>query len=139
MTDLVSQAKRSEMMRAVKGVWTKPELSVQRLLRRLGYRPLTHVADLPGKPDFVLPNKRKIILVHGCFWHRHRCVYATTPKSRRAYWTTKFEENIRRDRRNHRALKRLGWAVFVVWQCRLRREDQMLNELRRFLSDDCKR
>lgn len=133
MTDCVSPAKRSDMMRAVKSAWTGPEVSVQRLLRRLGCRPKTHAANLPGRPDFVFPRKRKIILVHGCFWHRHGCKYTTTPKSRIAFWSDKFVQNVRRDRRNVRVLRRAGWNVLVIWQCNLRAEERLNNRLQKFL------
>ncbi len=134
MADSVSPIKRSEMMRAVKSVWTGPEISMLRLLRRLGYRPKTHVANLPGTPDFVFPRKRKVILVHGCFWHRHRCKYTTTPKSRVTFWSDKFDQNVRRDRRNYRALKRAGWNVLLIWQCNLGAEKKVARRLQRVLA-----
>src|SRR4051794_14502810 len=108
MVDTVSSAKRSEMMRAVRGTWTKPEAQLLHILSRLRYRAQNHVSSLPGTPDFVFPHRRKIILVHGCFWHRHGCKHTTSPKSRTDYWNAKFEQNKARDRRNARALRAHG-------------------------------
>lgn len=112
---------RSWNMSRVKGRDTKPELAVRSLLHRLGYRFRLHRQDLPGKPDIVLPGRRAVVLVHGCFWHRHPdCRYATTPKSNREYWQRKFAGNKERDRRQRAELAALGWKVIVVWECELR-------------------
>jgi DNA mismatch endonuclease (patch repair protein) len=87
----------------------------------MGYRFRLHCAKLPGKPDVVLPRHRKVILVHGCFWHQHRgCKLASRPSSNTEYWLAKLDSNVRRDRQNRRKLRALGWKVLVVWECQTR-------------------
>jgi len=103
-------------MRAIRHKDTKPEIMVRRLLHRMGYRFRVHRRDLPGKPDIVLPARRKIVLVNGCFWHGHECI-PRLPKSRTEYWAPKIAGNRERDRRNVAALERLGWEVLVLWEC----------------------
>lgn len=110
---------------------TAPEIAVRKLLHRLGYRFRLHRTDLPGKPDIVLPRHKKIIMVHGCFWHRHsNCRFAYTPKSRIEFWEAKFDLNVARDKRVSQALERLGWKVLVVWECETRSEDELDLRLR---------
>ena len=105
---------------------------MRRAAHALGYRFRLHRRDLPGTPDLTFPSRRKVILVHGCFWHRHEgCVRTTTPRTRAAYWRDKFETNIERDRRNNHGLKALGWDVLVVWEC----ETFDRTKLRELLSD----
>ena len=112
---------RSRNMSAIKSKNTKPEIAVRKLLHSMGYRFRLHRKDLPGSPDIVLPKYKTVIFVHGCFWHRHEnCKYATTPKTRPAFWESKFNENIRRDRTNHNNLIKLGWKVLVIWECDLK-------------------
>ena len=112
---------RSRNMSAIKSKNTKPEIAVRRLLHSMGYRFRLHRKDLPGSPDIVLPKYKTVIFVHGCFWHRHEnCKYATTPKTRPAFWESKFNENIRRDRTNQNNLIKLGWKVLVIWECDLK-------------------
>lgn len=119
--DTISQAKRSELMSRIRSKDTKPELEVRRILHRLGYRFRLHRKDLPGRPDIVLPRHRKIILVHGCFWHGHTCRLASKPKSNSTYWTEKILKNQNRDTRNLQALHQAGWAVLELWECDVRR------------------
>lgn len=120
MTDIVDRATRSRMMSGIGGRDTSPELIVRSHLHRAGLRFSLHARDLPGRPDLVLPKWNAVVFVHGCFWHRHPgCQFAATPKSNRAFWTTKFEANVARDERNIRELRRLGWRVRVVWECAL--------------------
>lgn len=105
-------------MSRIRGKDTTPEVAVRSALHRLGYRFRLHRRDLPGRPDIVLPKHGTVIFVHGCFWHRHaRCRYAYTPKSRVEFWQRKFQQNVERDRRVQRELRRLGWKVIVVWEC----------------------
>ena len=112
---------RSRNMSAIKSKNTKPEIAVRKLLHSMGYRFRLHRKDLPGSPDIVLPKYKTAIFVHGCFWHRHEnCKYATTPKTRSAFWESKFNENIRRDRTNQNNLIKLGWKVLVIWECDLK-------------------
>src|ERR1051326_581599 len=110
---------RSALMGRVRARNSVPEMIVRRTAHRLGYRFRLHTRDLPGTPDLVFPRLRKIILVHGCFWHRHRgCPRNTSPKTRAAFWAAKFAENRKRDARVTRKLTALGWDVFVVWECK---------------------
>jgi DNA mismatch endonuclease (patch repair protein) len=113
---------------------TGPERAVGRLLRSLGFRPQTHRRDLPGIPDLVLPRYKIALFVHGCFWHRHaRCRYAYAPKSNRAFWTAKFEGNVRRDREVNRQLVRLGWRALVIWECEVQAVETLKGKLRKAL------
>lgn len=123
-TDVFSKEKRSEVMRAVKGKDTKPEVRLRKALFALGYRYRLNVKDLPGKPDIVFPKHRTVIFVHGCFWHGHNCKRgARTPKSNTEYWREKIARNKRRDKDNAAALKKLGWRVITVWECELKSLD----------------
>src|SRR5882724_12236309 len=111
--DTLTQAQRSKRMSRVRYKDTKPELAMRRLLWALGFRYRLHGRDLPGKPDIVFPALKKVIFIHGCFWHRHpRC--GRMPKSRLEFWEPKLRENRSRDLRNQRALKKLGWKYLVV-------------------------
>lgn len=137
MPDPFSPVERSRIMRAVRSTDTTPELAVRRLAHAMGFRYRLHAAELPGKPDLAFPRLRKLILVHGCFWHRHHCRSGRSmPASRVDYWQQKFERNVRRDRANRRKLRRLGWGVMVVWECQTRPRNRIALErrLQRFLS-----
>jgi DNA mismatch endonuclease (patch repair protein) len=126
--DIFDPAKRSAVMRAVKSKDTKLEVDLRRRLRAMGFRPATRPSKLPGSPDVVLPALRAVVFVHGCFWHRHAdCPRASTPATRRAFWSAKFERNVARDKRVVRRLRAMGWSVLVVWECRAAR----VAELRR--------
>jgi DNA mismatch endonuclease (patch repair protein) len=127
-------ALRSKIMRAVKAKDTEPELIVRRLLHRRGYRYRLHRRNLPGSPDLTFPAKRKVVFVHGCFWHGHDCKRgAREPKSNVAYWRAKIARNRERDREHQCALKRGGWAALTVWECELKDEDALLRRLQQFL------
>lgn len=118
MTDIFPQAKRSWIMSRVLGKDTSTEIKVRSLTHRLGYRFRLHRKDLPGKPDLVFPSRKKIIFVHGCFWHGHECARgARTPKANRDYWIEKIRKNVERDCNNKVLLESLGWAVLAVWEC----------------------
>lgn len=131
MTDVVSSAVRSRMMASIRARDTKPELQVRRYLHACGLRFRLVRKDLPGKPDLVLPRWQAVIFVHGCFWHGHAgCRYATVPKTRTEFWTSKIAANAARDARSVDALIALGWRVIVVWECALRDEpDSTLRSL----------
>ncbi len=135
MTDTVDSAKRSEIMSRIRGRDTKPEMVVRRTAHRLGFRFRLHRKDLPGSPDLVFPRHRAVIMVHGCFWHRHPgCRLASTPKSRRDYWKAKFRGNVVRDRRSESALVELGWRVLVIWECETKDESEVAERIREFLT-----
>jgi DNA mismatch endonuclease, patch repair protein len=134
MTDRMTKRQRSELMSRIRGKHTAPELVVRRLVHGLGYRYRLHVRKLPGTPDLVFASRRKVILVHGCFWHRHNCVMAAMPKTRPAFWRQKFEANVLRDRRASRAISRMGWKGMVVWECQtLSSLDQLSRRIQAFL------
>jgi DNA mismatch endonuclease, patch repair protein len=125
---------RSRIMRAVKGQDTTPELSVRRLVFSMGYRYRLHRKDLPGKPDLVFPRLRKVIFVHGCFWHGHDCARgARAPKVHAEYWQKKIRRNRVRDAANIAALEFDGWQVAVIWECELKVEPQIQRRLSTFL------
>jgi DNA mismatch endonuclease (patch repair protein) len=116
--DTISPAERSRIMARIRSKDTKPELAVRSALHRIGFRFRLHCGALPGRPDIVLPRYRTVILVQGCFWHRHPdCRLAYFPKSRQDFWRRKFAANVERDRRTRRELRKLGWHAIVVWEC----------------------
>lgn len=113
---------------------TQPEVTVRRLLFSLGYRYRLHRRDLPGSPDICFPSRKKVVFVHGCFWHRHDgCARTSTPKTRTSYWEDKFRKNVVRDRRNLLDLAALGWDAMVVWECETRDLERLAARLARFL------
>lgn len=122
MVDRLTPERRSWNMSRIKGKDTKPELLLRSLLHQKGFRFRIHDKRLPGKPDIVLPRHKTVILVHGCFWHRHpNCLYASTPKSREKFWLKKFEDTIRRDKKQETKLKKEGWNLIIVWECELKK------------------
>ena len=138
MTDTLTKVERSERMSRVRGKDTKPELTVRHVVHRMGYRYRLHRRDLPGTPDLVLPSRKKAILIHGCYWHRHpdpACKLARLPKSRLDFWKPKLEGNRRRDQQNLAKLRELGWDVVVVWECEVGDQGHLEKSLRDFLED----
>lgn len=141
MTDIVDKKTRSRMMAGIKGKNTKPELALRRALHALGFRFRLHSGNVHGRPDLVLPKYRAVVFVHGCFWHRHEgCRYTTTPSTRPEFWQAKFEANVVRDIAVRMALLEDGWRVATVWECALRKPDQIAASVERLsdwlLSDD---
>lgn len=132
--DVFTPEKRSAVMRAVRGADTGPELTVRRLVHSMGYRYGLHCRDLPGRPDLVFRRLRKVVFVHGCFWHRHTCPAGRVPDSRRQYWESKLQANARRDRRNRKVLRAAGWQVMTVWECELKDLEKLGKRLRQFLA-----
>ena len=124
---------RSANMRAIRSKDMLPELAVRSLVHKLGYRFRLHRSDLPGKPDLVFPSRRKVIFVHGCFWHSHKCKIAHMPKSNKDYWGPKLQRNKTRDAANVEELRAGGWKVLVIWECRTRDEHRLIGQLKRFL------
>ena len=132
--DSLSRDERSEIMRRVRSKDTRPELLVRKLVHTLGYRYRLHARDLPGQPDIVFRRTRKVIFVHGCFWHRHKaCPLARLPKSRLDFWIPKLEGNRQRDQRNRRALLKDGWKVLTVWECETKDDRRLKTAIRGFL------
>ena len=117
---------RSRNMSAIKSKNTKPEIAVRKLLHSMGYRFRLHRKDLPGSPDIVLPKYKTVIFVHGCFWHRHEnCKYASTPKTRKEFWESKFKANVKRDKEIQEKIKNIGWQSVVIWECELKSKKQI--------------
>jgi DNA mismatch endonuclease (patch repair protein) len=133
MADTRTPQQRRRIMQAVKTRDTGPELTVRRILFRLGYRYRLDAKKLPGRPDIVFPARRRAIFVHGCFWHGHGCVKGQLPKSRLDYWAPKIEANRERDARQRGALEALGWSVLAVWQCEIADSESLTTRLLAFL------
>lgn len=134
--DTLTRRERSKRMELIRGKNTKPELLVRKIARSLGHRFRLHAADLPGKPDLVFPKLKKIIFVHGCYWHRHprqSCPLARLPKSKLHFWIPKLMENRERDLRNIAKLRRQDWGVCVVWECQLKNTSSLARRIERFL------
>jgi DNA mismatch endonuclease (patch repair protein) len=135
MADTFTKAERSRIMAAVKGKDTKPEMLVRKLVWRLGARYRLHARRLPGCPDLVFASQRKVIFVHGCFWHRHSCQDGRSmPASHVNYWRQKFGRNRARDAKCRRKLARMGWRVLTVWECQTRSRPRLESRLRKFLA-----
>jgi DNA mismatch endonuclease (patch repair protein) len=136
MSDVFTREQRSRIMRRVKGRDTKPELLVRSLVHRMGFRFRVQGRNLPGNPDIVLPRHRKVIFVHGCFWHGHkRCPRSKRPATNTAFWNRKLDGNVERDKRFRRELRRLDWKTLIVWECETRKPERLLGRLERFLHD----
>lgn len=126
----ITTSERSQLMRKVKRQDTAPEMIVRRIAHRLGLRYRLHRADLPGSPDIVFGPRRKVIFVHGCFWHRHPgCSRASTPKTRTDFWTAKFDRNVARDAKVERLLRDAGWDVITIWECETRDKAELERKL----------
>jgi len=124
----------SERMRRIRKADTKPEIAVRRIAHSLGFRYRLHCRDLPGTPDLVFPARRKVIFVHGCFWHQHECrLGAKQPSANPDYWLPKLTRNAERDRRNRERLAALGWDVLVIWECETRSLAHLPSLIERFL------
>lgn len=123
-------------MRKVKAKNTVPELKLRHLLREMGFRGYrVHYDALPGKPDVVFTKLKKVIFVHGCFWHGHDCrAGQNAPRTNQDYWKPKLARNKERDQYRQEALRGLGWDVLVVWECELRDLERTAQTLRAFLS-----
>lgn len=132
--DRISRDRRSANMAAIRAKDTKPEMAVRSLVHRLGYRFRLHRADLPGKPDLVFAGRRKVIFVHGCFWHQHtHCRFAYAPKTRRDWWQAKFAATKERDARNIAALRAARWESLIVWECQTLDHGRLKESVARFL------
>jgi DNA mismatch endonuclease, patch repair protein len=127
---------RSRIMRAVKGRDTSLEMTIRRLIFALGYRYRLHRKDLPGTPDLVFSSRRKVLFIHGCFWHGHDCKRgARVPKTNQDYWEKKIARNQARDANNQAALQALGWDVLIIWECQTKDETVLRQRLLEFLGN----
>lgn len=122
------------MMSRVRSRDTAPEKAVRSLIHQMGFRYRLYKRGLPGSPDIVLTRHKKVVFVHGCFWHQHKgCPSAAKPKSNQEFWNAKLDENVRRDRSNQGALNQSGWESLVVWECELTDHDSLIGKLKIFL------
>lgn len=132
--DVYSKQTRSWVMRAVKSKDTKPEMIVRRYLHRSGYRYRLHKKELPGTPDIVFPRLKKVIFIHGCFWHQHPgCKHADRPSSNTEYWRAKLDRNVERDAALIRALQQLGWECCIIWECQTRNPELLRQIIQAYL------
>jgi DNA mismatch endonuclease (patch repair protein) len=131
MTDKYNKQKRSQIMASILGKKTKPEIIVADLLVRLKYRFRQNDKTLPGTPDFVLPDCKKIIFVNGCFWHGHKeCIRSKLPATNKTFWKNKIIDNTKRDKRIRRKLNKMGWKTLTIWQCQMGKSRQLKLEIR---------
>lgn len=131
--DTFAPQQRSEIMRRVRSSGTQPEKFVRGIVRQMGIRYRCCARNLPGKPDLVMPGQRKVILVHGCFWHGHHCEAGKLPKSNRSYWKSKQAKNASRDSQNASKLRSRGWKLLILWECEIRDSKTLGARLSRFL------
>ena len=130
MADRFSKATRSGIMSKIRSKDTGPEIIVRKHLHSLGYRFRLHDKNLPGKPDIVLKRKKIAIQVRGCFWHGHSCKLANYPKTNRKYWKNKIDNNRKRDRKNDKLIKKMGYKLIVINECKIRNKKlNLANEL----------
>lgn len=137
MVDKLTPEERSKNMSRIQSKDTTPEMIVRKLIFSKGYRYRLHRKDLPGKPDIVLPAKKKIVFVHGCFWHQHsdpKCNITRMPKSKTEYWIAKLKRNVERDTEHQKTLRAKGWKILVVWECETNDIKKLSRKLDRFLS-----
>jgi DNA mismatch endonuclease (patch repair protein) len=133
--DILTPEQRHFNMSQIHSKDTKPELIVRKWLWHHGYRYRLHGKDLPGKPDIILPKYKSVIFVHGCFWHRHNCKYASKPKTNKEFWNKKLNGNVKRDKKNIKKLVDTGWRVLVIWECEIKKWDIKLDKkLSQFLN-----
>jgi DNA mismatch endonuclease (patch repair protein) len=119
--DVLTPEQRHYNMSQIHSKNTKPEITVRKWLWHRGYRYRLHKKDLPGKPDIILPKYKSVIFIHGCFWHRHDCKYASQPKTNKEFWENKLNNNAKRDKQNVKNLVDAGWQVLVIWECEIKK------------------
>lgn len=136
MTDVLTPEQRKLNMSRIRNKDTRPEIVVRSLVHRMGYRFRLNVRKLPGKPDLVLSRYKKIIFVHGCFWHMHKCKYGNVkPQTNAEFWQNKRIGNVERDKKNLSLLRKNGWKVLIVWECWIRNPTSLINRIEKFLKD----
>jgi len=133
--DPLTPAQRSERMSRIRNADTKPEKVVRRLIHSMGYRFRLHVRDLPGHPDLVFRSRKKVIFVHGCFWHQHGCRQYRQPRSKLSFWEAKLARNKARDAEVIRALEELDWRVLVIWECEMKEITSLRSQIKSFLEE----
>jgi len=136
MADKLTRSQRFASMSSNVSKGTQPEIVVRRLVHSMGYRYRLHRRNLPGCPDMVFPCRKKVILVNGCYWHRHNCRKGrSVPETRREFWENKFARTVQRDNENRRRLKKLGWKILIIWECKIKNRDQLKKQIVKFLED----
>ena len=136
MTDVLTPEQRHKCMSNIKSKNTKPELVVRRLIFHMGYRYRLHRKDLPGKPDITFAKMKKVIFIHGCFWHKHDCPKGQSkPKTNSDFWGKKRVTNIERDKKNIQELRSMGWQVLVIWECWISNLENCSELISNFLTD----
>jgi len=138
MVDRLTKERRSENMSRIRSKDMKPEMIVRKLVHGLGYRYRLHNKQLPGKPDLVFSTRKKVIYVHGCFWHQHDspvCRIKRLPKSNLEYWLPKLERNKLRDDANKEALKKMNWSYLIIWECETKQSDTLKKRIKVFLEN----
>lgn len=133
--DSLTVEERSKRMALVRAKDTKPEIFVRQGLYSLGFRYRTNYKKLPGKPDIAFPGRKKVIFIHGCFWHLHGCGSYKLPRTNTTFWLKKLEYNNFRDIKVKKEIERLGWGVYTVWECQIRKKSSIIEELAGFLND----
>lgn len=134
MIDIFSSEKRSSIMSNIRSKNTSPEIQVRKLIFSMGYRYRLHRKDLPGCPDIVFPGRKKVIFIHGCFWHGHQnCKASTLPETHKEFWKNKINSNQERDGKNINELENLNWKVLVVWQCEIKNISYIAEKINSFL------
>lgn len=132
--DELTESERRALMARIRKIDTKPELAIRRLVHAMGFRYRLYRRDLPGTPDLVFPSRKKVIFVHGCFWHRHDCASGRKLPSRNLeYWQPKLARNRARDQENIAKLKKLGWKSLVIWECQVSEKARLERRIRQFL------
>ncbi len=134
--DTLSSSQRSERMSRIHAKDTGPELAVRSLVHKMGFRYRLHSRELPGCPDLVFPHRKKVLFVHGCFWHRHNnCRNNRTPKTKLSFWLPKLNANKKRDQKNQTRLKSMGWKSCVVWECELKNKEILAKRIEIYLRE----
>jgi DNA mismatch endonuclease (patch repair protein) len=133
--DPLTKVERSERMSRIRSANTKPELFVRRLIHGMGYRYRLHARDIPGKPDIVFRSRKKIIFVHGCFWHQHGCRQYRQPRTKRDFWESKLAGNKARDLAVRKMLRKQGWKLLTIWECQLKMIPKLTAKIQRFLEE----
>lgn len=137
MTDVLNPEQRSYCMSNIHSKNTKPELYVRSLIHKMGYRYRLHKSNVPGKPDLVFKGLNKVIFVHGCFWHMHKCQFGKVkPLTNTEFWEKKRHSNVERDKKVKKLLKKEGWAILVIWECELKDESKLLLKISNFLDKE---
>jgi len=135
--DVLTQEQRQRNMALIKSKNTTPEKTARAILRKFGYKFRQNDSSLIGKPDIVLRKAKKVIFIHGCFWHMHRCRFGrVVPKTNRIFWKNKRLKNVVRDRKVVRTLKKENWRVLVLWECQLRKIEKPQKILQNFINQE---